>query len=234
MARNSDQAPPEHKAAQADNAKRRRKGEATRQAILDAAIEVLATKGRRGLRVTELAEAVGVKHTNLTYYFGSKERLLREAVEERQRQEQAFYYGVPEDEWRLSQLPNAARVIEENSLLTRLYVVLGAESLDADDDLHEFFVARYQRARQRIVRAIQNEKTMGILRPDVDEEQISFEVIAFMMGLEIQWLMDPASVEYVRRMEAYAKGLYERFAQPDLRPTERQDTADPNSSLNQI
>ncbi|GAA2140166.1 TetR/AcrR family transcriptional regulator [Actinomadura napierensis] len=200
---------PQRKAAPADGAKRQPRGESRRQAILDAAIEALARKGQRGLRLTELADSLGIKHSNLIYYFGSKDRLLGEAVEERERRENWFYEAHTMVS--LAELPEAAELIMENALFTRLYVVLAAESLDPDDSLHEFFTRRYHRARQRITNAVESDKKLGKIRPDVDAEQVAYEVISMMMGLEIQWLMDPAHVDYLRIMRTYTEGLFERF-----------------------
>nr|WP_272917950.1 TetR family transcriptional regulator C-terminal domain-containing protein [Actinomadura rayongensis] len=99
----------------------------------------------------------------------------------------------------------------QNALFTRLYVVLAAESLDPDDSLHNFFVRRYERARQRIVTAVETDKQVGKIRDDVDARQVAHEVISMMMGLEIQWLMDPENVDYLGVMRAYTDGLFERF-----------------------
>jgi AcrR family transcriptional regulator len=199
----------QRKTAPADGAKRQPRGEARRQAILDAAIEALARKGRRGLRLTELADGLGLKHSNLIYYFGSKDRLLGEAVEERERRESWFYEAHTMVS--LAELPEAAELIMRNALFTRLYVVLAAESLDAGDSLHDFFVRRYERARQRIVTAVETDKQAGKIRDDVDARQVAYEVISMMMGLEIQWLMDPENVDYLGVMRAYTAGLFERF-----------------------
>ncbi|REF00787.1 TetR/AcrR family transcriptional regulator [Thermomonospora umbrina] len=206
--------PKRRKPAPADGAKRQPRGEARRQAILDAAIETLARKGQRGLRLTELAEGLGLKHSNLIYYFGSRERLLSEAVEEREKRER-WFYKIPDEMVSLSELPDAAELIKENALFTRLYVVLAAESLDPEDGLHEFFVHRYRRARQRIMTAVMTDKEAGRIRPDVDAEQVGYEVISMMMGLEIQWLMDPDNVDYLQIMRNYTDGLYERFGTPE-------------------
>ncbi|WP_019634426.1 TetR/AcrR family transcriptional regulator [Actinomadura atramentaria] len=202
------------KRAPADGAKRQPRGEARRQAILDAAIEALARKGQRGLRLTELAEGLGIKHSHLIYYFGSKARLLSEAVEERERRER-WFYRIPDEMVSLGELYDAAKLIKENALFTRLYIVLAAESLDPDDSLHEFFVNRYDRARQRIVTAVTTDKAAGRVRPDADAEQISYEVISMMMGLEIQWLMDPDNVDYLAVMRKYTEQLHDRFAVPE-------------------
>jgi AcrR family transcriptional regulator len=53
----------------------------TRDGLMDAALEQLATKGvLAGLNLREVADAVGVTPANIYYYFGSREGLLRAAL----------------------------------------------------------------------------------------------------------------------------------------------------------
>ena len=47
------------------------------------------------------------------------------------------------------------------------------------------------------------ERDEGHLRPDFHVEQIAREVIAVLMGLEIQWLFDPSTVDLAEAMETY-------------------------------
>src|SRR3984885_3308759 len=73
--------------AGADEHSRQPRGDLRRQQIIEAAVELFATKGYRGTGVTALAERVGMTATGLLYYFGTKQRLLREVVAERDRME---------------------------------------------------------------------------------------------------------------------------------------------------
>lgn len=57
------------------------RGEDTRRRILDAAIEVFAVEGYERASTRLLAERAGVNLPAIQYYFGSKEGLLRAAVE---------------------------------------------------------------------------------------------------------------------------------------------------------
>src|SRR6202012_1756910 len=181
--------------AGADDHARPPRGDVRRQQITDAAVELFASKGYRGTGVAALADRVGMTATGLLYYFGTKERLLWEVVAERDRMDaidpdQGFPLALT-----LSSLRELGRHNVETATLTRLYLVLGAESLDDDDPLHDFFVERYGLARES-VRALRNdEKAQGRIRQDVDVDQVALEVIAMIMGLEYQWVTDPARVD---------------------------------------
>jgi AcrR family transcriptional regulator len=190
-----------------DDRNRQPRGDRRRQQILDAAVELFAAKGYRGTGVAALAERVGMTATGMLYYFGSKERLLQEVVEERDRRD---VLGL--DSLTLSSLRELGRHNAETALLTRLYVVLGAESFDPDDPLHDFFVQRYETARTLTRSVLEHERDAGHLRPDVDVEQIAREVMAVLMGLEIQWLFDPSAVDLAGVMEAYFDRLVDELS----------------------
>lgn len=191
---------PAHRSRRAgrDARTRQPRGDLRRQQILDAAVELFAAKGYRGTGVAALADRVGMTATGMLYYFGSKERLLQEVVAERDRRD------VPDlATLTLSNLRELGRHNVETALLTRLYVVLGSESLDPDDPLHEFFAQRYETARALVRSVLEREQEEGHLRADIDVEQIACEVVAVLMGLEIQWLHDPARVDLAEAVEAY-------------------------------
>ncbi len=55
--------------------RRRRDGEARREAVLDAALDIFSTVGLHGASIDQIAERAGLSKTNLLYYFPSKEDL---------------------------------------------------------------------------------------------------------------------------------------------------------------
>jgi AcrR family transcriptional regulator len=199
--------------ARGDQRARRAKGHAQRERIVAAAVELLAVKGFRGTTIVQLAEQVGTTHSNLIYYFGSKERLLHEVVAERERQEGPdFFAALESDHPSFTALNAIAHLIVENMAFTRLYVVLGAENFDAGDPLHTFFVDRYERARGFVAIALDKDRAQGSIRSDIDTAQLGREVVATLMGLEIQWLMDPDAIDLLTTVEAYVRGLQDRLA----------------------
>jgi AcrR family transcriptional regulator len=181
-----------------DDRNRQPRGDRRRQQILDAAVELFAAKGYRGTGVAALADRVGMTATGMLYYFGSKERLLQEVVAERDRRDVLDLNSLT-----LSNFRELGRHNAETAVLTRLYVVLGSESLDAGDPLHDFFVERYETARALVRSVLEHERDEGNLRADIDVEQIALEVIAVLMGLEVQWLYDPSRVDLAEAMETY-------------------------------
>jgi AcrR family transcriptional regulator len=198
--------------AGADEHSRQPRGDLRRQQIIEAAVELFATKGYRGTGVTALAERVGMTATGLLYYFGTKQRLLREVVAERDRMAAVDPDRPFPLQLTLSSLRDLGRHNADGALLTRLYLVLGAESFDADDSLHDFFVDRYAIGRQFVRALLDDEKAEGRIRPDVNVDQIALEVMATIMGVEFQWLTDPERVDMAQAMETYIDQLIERLA----------------------
>jgi AcrR family transcriptional regulator len=162
-------------------------------------VELFAAKGYRGTGLAALADKVGMTVPGLMYYFGTKERLLLDVVAERDRADAL----KPGTVLSLASLRDLGRHNVETAVLTRLYVVLGAESLDDGEPLHDFFVARYETARTLVRSLLESDQAGGRIRPDVDVEQTSMEVIAVLMGLEIQWLTDPGRIDLGRAVESY-------------------------------
>ncbi len=148
------------------------------------------------------------------YYFGSKERLLHEVVAERDRADALDHDEPAAPGLTLSSLRNLGRHNVETATLTRLYVVLGAESIDPDEPLHDFFVDRYETARGFVRSILKSEQRQGKIRSDVDIDETAREVIAMAMGLEVQWLADPQRVDLARAFEAYVDRLVKELA-PD-------------------
>ena len=199
--------------AGADRRARQSRGHARRDLILAEAVEILAARGFRGTSIAELAKRVGMTHPGLLYYFGSKERLLHEVVSERERMEGAAYYGThPDSEASLANITEIAQLIADSPTFTRLYVVLAAENLDPGEPLHDFFTDRYARARDLVAAAVRADMARGEVRKGTDPAQIAREVVATLMGREIQWLMDPDEIDYVATIEAFTEGLRARLA----------------------
>jgi AcrR family transcriptional regulator len=200
------------RAAGADEHSPQPRGDLRRQQIIDAAVDLFAAKGYRGTGVAALADRVGMTAAGLLYYFGTKERLLREVVAERD-QADAFGPGGPFPvALTLTSLRQLGQHNMETATLTRLYVVLGAESLDASDPLHDFFVERYELARDFVRRVLRAEIAQGRVRWDVNVDQMAQEVIAVVMGLELQWLADPTRVDLAGAIDTYVDRLIGELA----------------------
>jgi AcrR family transcriptional regulator len=192
------------RSAVADNRARQSRGNKRRQQILDAAVELFAAKGYQRTGVAALAQRVGMTATGMLYYFGSKERLLVEVVAERDRANANTTLNTLES---LASLRNIGQLNVETATLTRLYVLLGAENLDPDEPLHDFFADRYETGRELVRTILRSEQERGTVRLDIDVDQVGREVMGVVMGTEIQWLTDPERVDLAATIAAYIDRL---------------------------
>jgi AcrR family transcriptional regulator len=197
-------------AADADTRTRQPRGRRRRQQILDAAVELFASKGYRSTGILTLAERIGLSDTGLLYYFGTKERLLQEVVAERPRAQ----FPVSSDELTLSHLRDLGRRYAYEKTITRLYLVLACESFNKDDVLHDFFVRIYRRGVDTIRALLERDRRRAALREDVDVTQVARELMALELGSELMWLMDPQSMDIAAFREKHIDRLVH-----DLAPT---------------
>lgn len=199
--------------AEGDDRNRQARGTHRRQQILDAAVDLFSAKGYRSGGIAALAERVGMTAPGVLYYFGSKERLLREVVAERDRVDLAEL----RDTVRLADLRDIGSHNASTAPLTRLFAILAAENFDAEDPLHEFFVDRFEETRTFWRHVLHNEQQQGHVRTDLDIDAIATEALATILGLEIQWLMDPTRVDLAEATARYVDRLMASISpQPPL------------------
>lgn len=191
-----------------------RRGAVRRRAILDAALELYARGGFRGTGLAAIGERVGISHAAVLYHFGSAVNLLREVLEERDRRiaEHLAPIFAPGGLAALRRLPEIARVNLENPGLARLHTVLQAENLEADGEVHDFFLSRRRSVHQVLVDLLRTGQKCGEIRPDIDARHKADEIIAFMEGAQIQQLLDPQRTDLVALYETYTEAFIRQIA----------------------
>ena len=202
---------------------RRPRGHATRQAILEAAMDLYARRGARGTGLAAIGQAAGVTHAGVLYHFGSVQQLLQEVIDERDRRfwhETATTWAGRDGLEALGRLPRLAEWNAANQGLTRLFATLEAESLDPEEPAHRYFVERQRRVRRRIRRTIEAGKRRGEIRRDVDARQKADEIVSFMTGAQLTALLDP-TVDLVAVFESYTEALVRALAVDDGRRVHR-------------
>lgn len=189
------------------------KGRARRQEILGTALRVFAEQGYRATSMREIADAVGLSQAGLLHYFRSKDDLLAEVLRLRDAEHYAFNQRVAEKTGMaaLHHLVDLAELNARQAGLVRLYTVLSGESVGADHPAQPYFVERYTQVRDRVAGYLSAARTEGHIREDVDPVAASCAILAVMDGLQLQWLLDPGSVDmprvFARFLEDYLRGL---------------------------
>jgi AcrR family transcriptional regulator len=192
------------------------RGDETRRRILQAAMALYARRGVKGTGLAAIGQAAGVTHAGVLYHFGSSRRLLLAVLDERDRR----FWRENAQDWEgrsgldaLRQMPRLARWNRDNWELAKLFTVLEAENLDADDEAHAYFLERRRRVRGRVQRAIEEGQRRGEVRADVDATVKADEAVAFMDGAQLNAMLDP-KVDLVAIFESYAAALVGQIAAP--------------------
>lgn len=172
------------------------KTEARRTEILDAALAAFAKSGYRAGSVREIAKLVGMSPAGMLHHFDSKEALLAGVLEHRETiaYQVATRHGITGLDT-LVGLVELARYNESHRGIVELYCIVSAEATAAEHPAHPYFVARYQRVRDRITEALEHAARRSELRAGVVPARAARAAVALMDGLQIQWLLEPDAVD---------------------------------------
>lgn len=170
---------------------------ASREKILQAALEFFSRDGFRGAKLSEIAQAAGLTEPGLLHHFPSKNHLLMQVLDERDRVNQKRINDILSQEGS-HVLDSLHALVKHNATvpgLVQLFTVLVAESLVPEHPAREFFVQRYQRTRSNLVEAIAKAQKAGEIRQDISAEVLGVLLFAVMDGLQVQWLLQPEQID---------------------------------------
>ncbi len=192
-----------------------RKTREVRRRILDAALEVFAESGYRSGSLREIASRVEMSEAGLLHHFPSKISLLEAVLEHRdERASRIVDHEAHDGMQMLRGLLDLARLNTKEPGVVELYCVLAAEATAPDHPAHDFFVARYERLRDQIGRALERVRADGYLRDGVDPARAAARMIAIWDGLQVQWLFDRSSIDMADELVDYLSRILTRPVEP--------------------
>lgn len=180
-----------------------RKGEMTRVAILDAALELSSRDGLEGLTIGLLAERMQMSKSGVFAHFGSREDLQVEVVREYHRRfEQEVFYPSLHEPRGLPRLQSMVRRWMEKRIqevTTGCIYISGAVEYDdrAESPVRDELVKSVTIWRAALTRAIDQAREEGHLCADCDPHLMLFEMYSLELGLhhDARFLRLPASAE---------------------------------------
>lgn len=165
------------------------------QDILQIAMDAFAARGYNNASLAEIAERAGLTQAGVLHYFRSKALLLTSVLELRdQRDIEQPGTRRPQGLEFLRHLVDTARRNAEREGIVRLYAVLSAESVTDDHPAQAYFRDRYSGLRAFVAEAL----TEACALEEADAPRVraaANAIIAVMDGLQVQWLLDPGSVD---------------------------------------
>ncbi|WP_433566660.1 TetR/AcrR family transcriptional regulator [Nocardia sp. CA-151230] len=189
--------------------KERADGRSRREELIRAAAILFAERGYRDTSLADVAMRVGVTQQALLYYFGSKVGLLHAVIDARDdeslrfAEELAALGGVRA----LDKLPDFARRNIADPNLARLFAVLLAENLNPGDLAHDHFVQRYRNLRTVVAALVEQGQRTGDFSPTIDPTLKAIEIVAFIEGVNTQWLLDPDSIDLQAVTDSFTHDL---------------------------
>jgi AcrR family transcriptional regulator len=166
-----------------------RKGEQTRAAILDAALDLAGRDGLEGLTIGLLAERMQMSKSGVFAHFGSREDLQVEVVREYHRrfEDEVFFPSLREPRGLPRLRAMISRWIEKRiqEVTTGCIYISGAVEYDdrADSQVREQLVSSVTMWRAALTRAISQAMEEGHLRAGTDPQLMLFELYSVTLGL---------------------------------------------------
>lgn len=179
-----------------------RKGELTRSAILDVALELASRNGLEGLTIGSLAEKMKMSKSGVFAHFGAREDLQIAVVRlYHQRFEQEVFYPSLKEVRGLPRLQGMfARWVKRISVEIALGCIYISGAVEYDDRpgiIRDHLVAMVQAWRGALHRSIAQSIAMGHLRTDINITQMVYEIYGLILALhhDARFLHIPDSVE---------------------------------------
>lgn len=184
-----------------------------RQAIIDAAFDVFASRGYRAGSFREVAERVGMSQTSLLHYFPSKEDLLvavlarRDDVEPEPDPDEVRRQAGEGARGRAARFALSIEAQADANVaipgVIELYAVLSGEAVTADHPGRAYFVQRFENLRAGYVCELTALRELGVLRDGVDPERAAASIVALWDGIQLQWLFDRDAVDMAATLRDY-------------------------------
>lgn len=185
------------------------RGEARKELILDVALKSFAENGFHGSSLAEIADVCGLSQTGLLHHFPTKAALLAAVLEYRDRLDgERMEFG--EEIRGPEALRRLAVLVEHNTHvpgLVQLFTVVTGESVTDGHPAHEWAVERYRALARLVARALELGVADGTIRADTDTRAVARQVAAMMDGLQVQWLLDPETVDMAALFRSYIEDL---------------------------
>jgi AcrR family transcriptional regulator len=158
------------------------KGELTRQAVLDAAVECFGRDGFRATSVAHIARDAGVGGSVPYAYFASKEDLFLSALDRDasavMSEGLSLVFDDPRDGWRQDLIVTLVRAVEAHPLARRVLA-----GLEPDVTERGVEVPALVALRRAVAERLAAEQLTGAVRPDIDPETVGAGLVSIILSL---------------------------------------------------
>lgn len=188
-------------------------GDARRRKILDTAVEHFGRWGFHASSLARIAHDCGITQGGLLHHFRSKEDLLLSVLAQSEEHDVERLFSQDPESY-AAYLDTLVALIEDNTRrpgIVRMFNVLVGESGNVGHPAHAYFRERYARVLRNTVELLEQAVERGELRAGIDCRAIGQEQLAVMDGLQIQWALDPGSMDMPGRVREFLRRQYEEI-----------------------
>jgi AcrR family transcriptional regulator len=188
--------------------RRKLKGEASRERILEAALELFSERGYAATGVHEIARRAGIEKAALYWHFGSKEGLLaavmdRTDAEFVERIQKRIARSAGGSDERLDLFVTGLRKLAaERGHLVRLTLGVALERGNVSEEARAAMLQIFDRTRQAVEVGFQH--ALGVKLPDTD--LIARLTLAYLYEAAVRGHIDPDGAD-AERFAAYLRRL---------------------------
>ena len=183
-----------------------RKGEQTRAAILDVALELASRNGLEGLTIGLLADRMNMSKSGVFAHFGSREDLQMEVLKlYHHRFEQEVFFPSVKEQRGLPRLESMfARWVKRVSVAIAsgcIYISGAVEYDDRPGPIRESLVSMVRAWQGALLRAVQQSVDCGALQEGTDPQQLVYEMYGLILALhhDARFLRVPGAIDRANR-----------------------------------
>lgn len=178
-------------------------GDESRQRILDATEQLLAERGYDRTSYVDIAERSGISRGSIPWHFKNKTGLVMAVLD------RAIKRALPQK--RYAEVPTLGEVMANYADLlrgtsTKLIFMILTEAINSTGSLHRQYCDFLAQRRAGMQQWLQAQRPVGI-DPDAAAEREKDLAAVFngaMIGIQLQWQIDPDSVDLERSLKILA------------------------------
>lgn len=174
-----------------------------RRQIVQEATRLISISGFNSVSLVDIAEACGIRGPSVLHHFPSMNELLAAVLayrDEVDSEDAPTLDEIASPTSVAAYLRHSAQRNLDRPELIRLYVILGAEAVDAAHPAHQYFLDREERNYAGFA---------ALLSWKANPRWAARELMAFWTGLERQWVMDP-SIDFLAIWDNFASRFFTR------------------------
>jgi AcrR family transcriptional regulator len=190
------------------------KGARTAEQIVDAAVQLFSRRGFEGTSVAAIGERAGLTDAGVLYHFGTK-MCLFDAVVQRFAGLQAETFRSMVAPGGLAAIKNLAgwgAVMEAHPDLLSLQIVLNAEAIAPDAELHGYWASRHSALLGLLAEIFRVGMRRKEIRSDIDPDYEAHALTAHLDGARLQWFYSDGEISIATSFETYVGQLVDRIA----------------------